>query len=175
MKVGVRVTLETIGIVLGVALVVAILLRVGWVVDFAPTPKTFTQTISFMLLEGFLILVALFAAFVAIWRMDAAEGQPSADLHLPLMESLGAIAIYFGVASIAAIDVFYHADETWPLLRDPAVRLITASLVILIVIPRAWLLFKLLRGRCWTWRRIALWSAVVLATPVLLVSILVRL
>ena len=64
--------------------------------------------------------------------------------------STAALAAYFGIASINAIDVFYDTGHTWPLLRDPTVQIITTSLVFLIVAGKGWLLYEILPDvRAW--------------------------
>lgn len=155
MKVGHRVALQTTGIVLGIALSVAALLWLGWVIDFAPNPRMFQQFIAASILLGFVLLACLFAVLVAIWRSDVIEGREVSQLHHPLMWSLGAIAVYFGMASISAVDVFYDPARTWPLLRDPAVRVITGTLVIAsIVAPRTWLTVEIAGLRGWPWPKV---------------------
>ena len=166
LRVGYRVTIETAAVILGIVLVVAVALFIGWVIEFAPNPRIFRQFIAASVLAGFAILLCLFAIMVAIWRADTITGQEISELHHPLMWSLGAIAIYFGMASISAVDVFYKPDETWPLLRDPANQLITATVVIgTIVLSRAWFMDGVLRLRGWNQKTmLGLWALIGFAT-----------
>jgi hypothetical protein len=121
-----------------------LVLWIAWHVDFRVQPSTYLRIISAIVLVSFVLFTVLFVTLVYIWRESVYSGDRVSTLHRPMVASTATLMIYFGIASISAIDVFVHPGYTWPITRDPTVRLITAVLVLSIVISKAWLLYEIL-------------------------------
>lgn len=130
----------TIGIILGTVAV----LWAAWHLDFGVTPATFAQLISAIVLVSFALFVVLFLVLVYLWRANRYDNERVSSLHRPMVASTATLMIYFGIASISAIDVFYEPARFWTLTRDPTVRLVNAMLILAVVLSKAWLLYEIL-------------------------------
>lgn len=148
-----RVIFDTTIIFLTLVILVAALLWAAWLVDFGIDRRDLVRVIAIMILVGFVLFTALFLVLVVTERSNHYAGERTSRLHPPLIVSTGALMVYFGLASISAIDVYYKPDETWPLMRDPTIQLITASLILVIVGSKAWLLWEILPHRIWSRRK----------------------
>lgn len=148
-----RVARDTSLVIGGLFLLVAALLWGAWLVDFGLRPRQLMRPIAVIVLAGFVLLLSLLVVLVVSERSNHYAGEPTSRLHLPLMVSTGALAVYFGIASINAADVFYRPGQQWPLLRDPTIQLITTALILVIVAAKAWLLWEILPRRPWDRRK----------------------
>lgn len=145
-----RILRDTALIVAGLALVIAGLLWLAWLVDFGITRTTFVRAVACLIFAGFALFLVLLVVLVASERSNHYAGEPTSRLHLPLIVSTAALACYFGIASISAVDVFYEPRQRWPLLSDPTVQLLTSALILAIVAAKAWMLWEILpRRRDW--------------------------
>lgn len=136
--------------VLAVVFLVAIVgfgLWLAWMTEWAPNQRTFSRAIAALILVGFVCVAGLYAVLVGIYRSDVYAGRAVSPLHLPSIASAGSLVVYFGIASISAVDVFYKPAEPWPLLRDPGVRLIATALIFAIIAANTWLLYEIVHGR----------------------------
>src|SRR5688572_30334101 len=130
----------TIGIILGTAAV----LWAAWHLDFSVSPTTYSRIISAIVLLSFALFIVLFVTLVYLWRANRYDGDRVSSLHRPMVASTATLMIYFGIASISAIDVWYEPARFWTLTRDPTVRLVNASLILAVVLSKAWLLYEIL-------------------------------
>lgn len=133
--------------VLGLAGLTALSLWLAWVTDWVPNLKTFRQAIAVLILAGFGCLLSLFVVLVGVLRADHYAGRERSRLLYPSIASAGWLTVYFGIASISAVDVLYQYEQPWPLMRDPGVQLIAVAIVFGIVGAKAWMLFEITRGR----------------------------
>jgi hypothetical protein len=141
---------DTAIFVIGFGLVVALLLWAAWHLDFGLERTSFRRILAVITIGGFVCFFALMVTLVSIERVTHYSGEASSSLHPPMILSTTALTAYFSIASINAVDVFYRPQESWPLLRDPTVQIITTSLVFLIVAGKAWLLYEILPDvRAW--------------------------
>lgn len=147
-----RVIRDTVLVVTGLVALIAGLLWGAWLVDFGISRMTFVRSVACLILIGFVLFVALLVVLVVSERSNHYAGEPTSRLHLPLIVSTAALACYFGIASISAVDVFYKPRERWPLLADPTVQLLTSALILVIVAAKAWMLWEILPRR-WNWRK----------------------
>ena len=130
----------TIGIILGTVAV----LWAAWHLDFRVSPTTYTRAISVIVLASFVLFVVLFVTLVYLWRANRYDNDRVSSLHRPMVASTATLMIYFGIASISAIDVWYEPARFWTLTRDPTVRLVNAMLILAVVLSKAWLLYEIL-------------------------------
>lgn len=143
---------DTVIVVAGLVLLVAGLLWGAWLVDFGISRATFVRAVSCLIFAGFALFLTLLIVLVVVERSIHYAGEPTSTLHPPLIVSTAALACYFGIASISALDVWYEPHRMWPLVRDPTVQLITSALILVIVAAKAWMLFEILPRR-WNWRK----------------------
>lgn len=144
---------DTASIYLGIVALVILALWGAWHVDASITRTTLVRIIAVIILAGFVLFTALFLVLLWSERQNHYSGERTSRLHLPLMISTAALMSYFGIASINAVDVYYQPADSWPLLRDPTVQLITALLILVIVGAKAWMLYEILPHRTWKWRK----------------------
>jgi hypothetical protein len=144
---------DTIIAVLSLALLIAFLLWGAWEVDFGITRTTFLRLVWIIVLFGFAVFLLLY--IVLVWTQRAAHytGRRPSDLHPPLIASTAALAAYFGIQSIAAVDYFVYPDHSWPLLMDPTVRILGSTLILAIVLSKSWMTWEILPTGRWTWNR----------------------
>lgn len=147
-----RVLRDTALVVVGLVVLIAGLLWAAWLVDFGISRTTFVRAVACLIFAGFALFLVLLVVLVASERSNHYAGEPTSRLHLPLIVSTAALACYFGIASISAVDVFYKPRERWPLLADPTVQLLTSTLILAIVAAKAWMLWEILPRR-WNWRK----------------------
>ena len=127
--------------------ILALALWISWEIEWAPSQRTFTRLIAAIIIIGFVCLVALFALLVGILQADHYAGRFRSPLIMPSICSAGFLMIYFAIASISAVDVYYEPTKSWPLLRDPGVRIISTVLIFGIVFSKAWMWYELVKGR----------------------------
>jgi|SRR5215211_613401 len=141
---------DTAIFIIALTSVVACLIWGAWNIDFALRPTTLTRIVAVLILVGFALFFALLVTLVSLERFTHYSSEEPSSLHPPMILSTMALTAYFGIASISAIDVFYDPSHTWPLVRDPTVRLVTTSLILAVVAGKAWLLYEILPdARAW--------------------------
>lgn len=143
----VRVVRDTVAVITGLVLFVAAAMWGAWLIDISISRQTFLRTVAALILVGFVLFLALFVVLLASERSNHYAGEPTSRLHLPLLVSTGALTVYFGLASINAVDVYYQPRHMWPLMRDPTVQIITSALILVIVAAKGWLLWEILPHR----------------------------
>jgi cobalamin synthase len=131
---------DTVFLTVGIFIATASVLWAAWHLDFSVSPMTYARLISAIVLISF----ALFVTLVYLWRANRYDNDRVSSLHRPMVASTATLMIYFGIASISAIDVFYEPARFWTLTRDPTVRLVNAMLILAVVLSKAWLLYEIL-------------------------------
>lgn len=148
-----RVIRDTALIFFGIVLLVALLLWGAWHVDFGIPRQNLIRVIAIFILVGFALFVVLFLVLLWTERANHYQRERTSALHTPLLISTAALMVYFGIASISAVDVYYDPSRVWPLMRDPTIQLITSGLILVIVGAKAWLLFEILPRQSWMRRK----------------------
>jgi hypothetical protein len=145
---------DTVFLTVGIFAVTVAVLWAAWHLDFSVSPTTYARIISAIVLASFALFVVLFVTLVYLWRANRYDGDRVSSLHRPMVASTATLMIYFGIASISAIDVWYEPARFWTLTRDPTVRLVNAMLILLVVLSKAWLLYEILPSLHGWYRRI---------------------
>lgn len=140
---------DTVGVIFGLTIAIVLLLWAAWEVDFSLNRQTFIRIVSAFILLSFVLFLVLFVTLVYVERTNHYAHERTSRIHLPLIISTGALLAYFGIASISAIDVFYEPPKMWPLLRDPTVQLLTASIIIVVAGAKMWMLYEILPTIPW--------------------------
>jgi hypothetical protein len=135
---------DTVFLTVGIFIATASVLWAAWHLDFSVSPMTYARLISAIVLISFALFVTLFVTLVYLWRANRYDSDRVSSLHRPMVASTATLMIYFGIASISAIDVFYEPARFWTLTRDPTVRLVNATLILAVVLSKAWLLYEIL-------------------------------
>jgi predicted cation transporter len=135
---------DTVFLTIGILIATIGVLWGAWHLDFSVSPTTYARIISAIVLASFVLFVVLFVTLVYLWRANRYGGERVSSLHRPMVASTATLMIYFGIASISAIDVWYEPARFWTLTRDPTVRLVNAMLILAVVLSKAWLLYEIL-------------------------------
>lgn len=145
---------DTVFLTVGIFIATVAVLWGAWHLDFRVSPTTYTRAISVIVLASFVLFVVLFVTLVYLWRANRYDGDRVSSLHRPMVASTATLMIYFGIASISAIDVFYEPARFWGLTRDPTVRLVNAMLILAVVLSKAWLLYEIVPALHGWYRRL---------------------
>lgn len=143
---------DTAAAVLGLAVSVTVLLWAAWEIDFGISRTTFLRITWTIVLVGFAVFLTLYVLLVWLERTAHYTHRRISDLHPPLIASTAALASYFGIQSISAVDFFYHPRQSWPLVMDPTVRLLWTTLVLALVLAKVWTVWEILPSDRWTFR-----------------------
>src|SRR5688572_17500033 len=135
---------DTVFLTVGILIATIGVLWAAWHLDFSVSPTTYARIISAIVLASFVLFVVLFVTLVYLWRANRYDSDRVSSLHRPMVASTATLMIYFGIASISAIDVWYEPARFWTLTRDPTVRLVNAALILAVVLSKAWLLYEIL-------------------------------
>ena len=164
-----RVTLDVAIMLAVLCLITAGAIWLAWVTDFQPNTVRLTRLIAAIILFGFVVFSSLTAALYAKLRINHYAGRRSSTFHRPLLFTFGTWSIYFGVASISAVDVFYDPTKRWPVLLDPGFRLFGTALVISIVTGPVWALYEVVRDDDHPKR----WITIILGGAVLITGLVI--
>lgn len=145
---------DTVFLTIGILVATVAVLWAAWHLDFSVSPTTYSRIVAAIVLVSFALFVALFVALVYLWRANRYANDRVSSLHRPMVASTATLMIYFGIASISAIDVFYEPARFWTLTRDPTVRLVNAMLILAVVLSKAWLLYEIVPALHGWYRRL---------------------
>lgn len=153
MRTGLRVARDT---AVALALLVGSVAGALWlasVLSFRPPAQTFNYLLAGLILGGAGVLLALFAALVAIWRADRYDNRPRSALLPSQLVIVTTLAVYLGLLSVGAIDRIAHEGQRhWRVLSEPEIVVLSNLIVAGLLIGPAWYLYEVQMGRGWSRR-----------------------